>query len=702
MHSISEIGTNVPAFLGKLWKMVEDPETNDLISWDSDGLSFVIKDDNRFARELLPMYYKHNNWSSFVRQLNMYGFHKITSPDSGSMKVEPPDEIKFSHPCFVRGHSYLLDNIKRKIGLSKVYPNQPGEKYNLNKVLADMQQMKGRQENMDSRLTAMKIENETLWRELSILRQKHIKQQQMVNKLIQFLVSIVQQNSFSVKRKYPRMIVHNKGARLRQENTLQDTNSPISSPTGPVIHELESAEAETLLDGVVEETETETSPEDVTDYFLTQPSEDIDEVVVNADVPGDELILGMPQNVLIKNRHHKDSSDNKTRTTTHLYVPKKEPQIRPKILKVITSKQPKKLQKNQIRVGSVGPVTSESSHQQKATAVQQNIRVNPQQTTISLQRIGNNRQKIKFNEWQLPQKNQQQLLIKKQPVQSKQQQTLQKRKQQPEGNSQFLLKTKKDQQVESQQKEVNQEPVEQELILPDQGQSTEPIINIPFDNGSTTTSSDMMAEVYAGDTTDFSIPVVVEVPPLGDTVQLVSPQAPQDLLLASPSVTSSHTEPAPSPVITSPTPRSDMQVACVDDSQVNGTPPLTRGEMDDHLENVQTDLENLKELLRSEGISLDANALLGYFNDDLLSYNLSDPVSSEEPNNSKESPGNELMTYNPSLFDLTDLMGSEWNLPTSPPPNENLPTEDSFAEVNTPQFVPQSPSFPTAAKKRKK
>ncbi|KAG8303689.1 hypothetical protein J6590_002696 [Homalodisca vitripennis] len=278
---------------------------------------------------------------------------------------------------------------------------------------------------------------------------------------------------------------------------------------------------------------------------LSKPSEDIDEVVVNADVPGDELILGMPQNVLIENRHHKDSSDNTTRTTTHLYVPKKEPQIRPKILKVITSKQPKKLQRNQIRVGSVGPVTSESSHQQKATAVQQNIRVNPQQTTISLQRIGNNRQKIKLSEWQLPQKNQQQLLIKKQPVQSKQQQTLQKRKQQPEGNSQFVLKTKKNQQVESQQKEVNQEPVEQELILPDQGQS-EPIINIPFDSGSTTTSSDMMAEVYAGDTTDFSIPVVVEVPPLGDTVQLVSPQAPQDLLLASPSVTS-HTEPAPSP-----------------------------------------------------------------------------------------------------------------------------------------------------------
>jgi heat shock transcription factor 1 len=35
MHSIEELGTNVPAFLAKLWKIVEDPETNDLICWSA-------------------------------------------------------------------------------------------------------------------------------------------------------------------------------------------------------------------------------------------------------------------------------------------------------------------------------------------------------------------------------------------------------------------------------------------------------------------------------------------------------------------------------------------------------------------------------------------------------------------------------------------------------------------------------------------
>ena len=59
-------------------------------------------------------------------------------------------------------------------------------------ILTEVRGIKGKQENVDSRLTSMKRENEALWREVATLRQKHMKQQQIVNKLIQFLISIVQ------------------------------------------------------------------------------------------------------------------------------------------------------------------------------------------------------------------------------------------------------------------------------------------------------------------------------------------------------------------------------------------------------------------------------------------------------------------------------------------------------------------------------
>ncbi|CDQ96938.1 unnamed protein product [Oncorhynchus mykiss] len=63
--------SNVPAFLTKLWTLVEDPDTNHLICWSATGTSFHVFDQGRFAKEVLPKYFKHNNMASFVRQLNM-------------------------------------------------------------------------------------------------------------------------------------------------------------------------------------------------------------------------------------------------------------------------------------------------------------------------------------------------------------------------------------------------------------------------------------------------------------------------------------------------------------------------------------------------------------------------------------------------------------------------------------------------------
>lgn len=158
-----------------------------------DGRSFIIQNQAKFAKELLPLNYKHNNMASFIRQLNMYGFHKITSIDNGGLRFEK-DEMEFSHPYFQKGHPYLLEHIKRKIANPKTAEVEKvtTKTETVNRVLSEVKNMRGRQESLDTRFSAMKQENEALWREVAILRQKHMKQQQIVNKLIQFLVTIVQ------------------------------------------------------------------------------------------------------------------------------------------------------------------------------------------------------------------------------------------------------------------------------------------------------------------------------------------------------------------------------------------------------------------------------------------------------------------------------------------------------------------------------
>ena len=40
-----------------------------MICWEKDGVGFVVKDVVAFTREILPKYFRHGNFSSFVRQV---------------------------------------------------------------------------------------------------------------------------------------------------------------------------------------------------------------------------------------------------------------------------------------------------------------------------------------------------------------------------------------------------------------------------------------------------------------------------------------------------------------------------------------------------------------------------------------------------------------------------------------------------------
>ncbi|XP_058856641.1 heat shock factor protein 1-like isoform X1 [Acipenser ruthenus] len=197
---------SVPGFLSKLWALVEDHSTNDLICWSRNGSCFLVSNELRFSKEVLPLYFKHNNMASFVRQLNMYGFHKVVHVDMG-LPREQEEVIEFQHPHFRCGETQLLGNIRRKVSISR------GEEVKLkqqemSKILLEVMQVKGRQQVADSKLLAIKQENETLWNEVSSLRQKHHQQHKITRKIIHFIASMVQSKSVSgIKRKLP--LMHN-------------------------------------------------------------------------------------------------------------------------------------------------------------------------------------------------------------------------------------------------------------------------------------------------------------------------------------------------------------------------------------------------------------------------------------------------------------------------------------------------------------
>uniref|UniRef100_A0A3B3TL88 Heat shock transcription factor 1 n=1 Tax=Poecilia latipinna TaxID=48699 RepID=A0A3B3TL88_9TELE len=241
-------GGNVPAFLTKLWTLVEDPETDPLICWSPSGTSFHVFDQCRFSKEVLPKFFKHNNMASFIRQLNMYGFRKVVHIEQGGLVKPEKDDTEFQHPFFVKGQEHLLEHIKRKV--TNVSIRQEEMKIStdeVNKILSDVQLMKGKQETIDSRIIAMKHENEALWREVASLRQKHAQQQKVVNKLIHFLVSLVQTNRIiGVKRKIPLMLNDSSSAHsmpkysrpLTLEHIQNAAANLLSPDSGPIISDI--------------------------------------------------------------------------------------------------------------------------------------------------------------------------------------------------------------------------------------------------------------------------------------------------------------------------------------------------------------------------------------------------------------------------------------------------------------------------------
>jgi heat shock transcription factor len=73
-------GTPTPPFLSKTFDLVGDPSLDPIISWGNTGESFVVWDPVEFSRIVLPRNFKHNNFSSFVRQLNTYVGIALTRP----------------------------------------------------------------------------------------------------------------------------------------------------------------------------------------------------------------------------------------------------------------------------------------------------------------------------------------------------------------------------------------------------------------------------------------------------------------------------------------------------------------------------------------------------------------------------------------------------------------------------------------------
>ncbi|KAH7249702.1 HSF-type DNA-binding-domain-containing protein [Fusarium redolens] len=107
-------GSNASEFVRKLYRMLEDPAHQDVARWGKDGDTFVVVENEKFTRSILPKHFKHSNMASFVRQLNKYDFHKVRQTNDSGSAANGANTLEFKHPNFRVGSKDDLDNIRRK------------------------------------------------------------------------------------------------------------------------------------------------------------------------------------------------------------------------------------------------------------------------------------------------------------------------------------------------------------------------------------------------------------------------------------------------------------------------------------------------------------------------------------------------------------------------------------------------------------
>jgi heat shock transcription factor 1 len=181
----------LPAFLSKTFEIFSRADFASICGWNAAGDTIIIHDPDVFVKQVLPRFFKHRNLPSFVRQLNMYGFHK---------SVLDSNKREFRHKMFLRDKPQLLHLIKRKVNVTASPANATEkQRHDLwsEEILNEMKQLKTRSEIVEKRLRDVEIDNAIvrsdnikLWKQLEVAKDKQMIMQEKMKKILWILFQI--------------------------------------------------------------------------------------------------------------------------------------------------------------------------------------------------------------------------------------------------------------------------------------------------------------------------------------------------------------------------------------------------------------------------------------------------------------------------------------------------------------------------------
>jgi len=201
--SLLQSKSTLPAFLNKLYGMVNSSETDPWVHWNEAGDAFLIPNTQTLAEQVLGRHFKHNNFASFVRQLNMYGFHKVQHLNHGVLHNDGTPEVwEFVNENFLRDDPSRMKFIVRKKGEAEkarsaarqqVQSTTPTPQPHLNDpadiaiARAEIQSVATRQNMIREEVLRLANSTEGLWKYALETRRRYEDQQNKLDKVIKVL-----------------------------------------------------------------------------------------------------------------------------------------------------------------------------------------------------------------------------------------------------------------------------------------------------------------------------------------------------------------------------------------------------------------------------------------------------------------------------------------------------------------------------------
>ncbi|KAF8903790.1 HSF-type DNA-binding-domain-containing protein, partial [Mucidula mucida] len=183
-------------FVKKLARILQEPSFQPVISWTPQGDAFVVKDVTAFSHTVLPRMYKHQNFSSFVRQLNKYDFHKVSVKEGAE---ESENSSTFRHPDFRSDTLDKLDKIKRKVTVQsrpRTYAaavlssssSPTSSPVDTNNIQSQLQDIVDTQEGMSAHIQTLEEKYHDVLAELVGIQRTMAQQDQLTQTLIQYIL----------------------------------------------------------------------------------------------------------------------------------------------------------------------------------------------------------------------------------------------------------------------------------------------------------------------------------------------------------------------------------------------------------------------------------------------------------------------------------------------------------------------------------